>query len=811
MSARRPYVIGPESASKPSKRVGGKAAALFQLADVFPVPRFFVITPDAFSERGLKTTAGAQLAPAIAALGSGPFAVRSSARDEDGSLHAHAGQYLTELDVPAQKVPEAAMRVWLSGFTETVLLYRAARGLDDKPHAPAIIVQRMLKPRSAGVAFSACPVTGDRGLARISAVAGCSDRLASGDIDGDGYAVHANGSVSSERGADLRVLSDTECRAIAEMARSCEALFGAPQDIEWAIADETLYLLQSRPITTLGEENVTVWDNSNIVESYPGVVSPLTYSFARYVYNHVYRAFARLMGVSATAIARNSQAFDEMLGCIEGRVYYNLLNWYRILALFPGFKSNRAFMEQMMGVAEALPADLAARIAPPVKGVWPKLMDSARLVRVAIGLAFHAATLQPTIAKFRARLDVALQPANAAIDEMDAKCISLEYKRVERLLLQRWDAPLINDFLCMIAFGASRRVLEAWAGPEGLRLHGDVMIGQGDIVSAEPARRVSEMGAIARRTSGLVEQLAAGYADLGQAPELAAAIDTYVARFGDRCVQELKLESVSLDVDRTPLLFSIAAAATAPERKCVRERIRPDVRLKTLFPNRPLKRVVASWLLQAAKARVRDRENLRFDRTRLFGRARRLFNALGRRLADAGHLDEPRDIFYLTIEEALAAVEGGNHSQLKALAVTRKAEHETYRACADPPERIVANGARLTPSTEPQETGQVRSGLACCAGVVTARVRIILDPRIETLSPGEILVARSTDPGWIAAFASASGVIAERGSLLSHSAIVAREMGVPCIVGLKSATTWLRTGDLVRLDGGVGSVERLSS
>ncbi len=108
------------------------------------------------------------------------------------------------------------------------------------------------------------------------------------------------------------------------------------------------------------------------------------------------------------------------------------------------------------------------------------------------------------------------------------------------------------------------------------------------------------------------------------------------------------------------------------------------------------------------------------------------------------------------------------------------------------------------------DASETRKGLACCRGVVTAKVRVIDDPRTQALAPGEILVARHTDPGWIAVFANAAGVIAERGSMLSHSAIVAREMGVPCVVSLKGVTRWLKTGDVVRLDGGAGTVERVS-
>jgi pyruvate,water dikinase len=224
-------------------------------------------------------------------------------------------------------------------------------------------------------------------------------------------------------------------------------------------------------------------------------------------------------------------------------------------------------------------------------------------------------------------------------------------------------------------------------------------------------------------------------------------------------------------------------------------------------------------LLDWAGARVRDRENLRFERTRLFGRVRRIFLAIGARLTEAGALAGPRDVFNLTVEELLGAVEGASITgDLKALAALRDAEMKASLARPDPPERFSIRGAQAVgaahlvaqPVAASGETSETRKGLACCKGVVTAKVRVIEDPRVEALAPGEILVARHTDPGWIAVFANAAGVIAERGSLLSHSAIVAREMGVPCVVSLKGVTHWLKTGDTVRLDGGAGTVERTS-
>jgi rifampicin phosphotransferase len=801
---------------------GGKGAALAKLAAQFPVPAFFVIPAEAFDEAGLTPEARPQLESALKTLGVGPFAVRSSGREEDGADSAHAGQFETELNVAPGDVAAAGHRVWKSGFSETLAQYRRAKGLSSAPQPPAVVVQVMVRARAAGVAFSADPVSGDRNVAVVSAVHGLADKLVGGEEDGDSYRIDAGGkTLDVEIVNAAPVLSEAERAEVAAMARRSQAHFGAPQDIEWAFDEGGLHMLQSRPITTLGKssgespkDDVVIWDNSNIVESYPGVTSPLTFSFARYVYSHVYQAFSRLMGVSTNKVEEHRSVFENMLGRVDGRVYYNLLNWYRGLALFPGFKANRKFMEGMMGVSEALPQEMADAIAPPTDDAWERFIDNLNLARVGGGLIWHEIRIRPTIEAFYDRLNVALAPADAAIDAMSATELAAEYRKLEQQLLAKWDAPLVNDFLCMIAFGAAQKAMTGWAGDDGLAFLSNMLIGQGDIISAEPARMIREMGAMVRDRPDVVKRLAAGErAAVDASPELRAAFDAYIAKFGDRCTQELKLESRSLHEDPAQVLMAIAAAVAPKAGAAEQEETQRE--LDDLV-DEPLKRMLAGWLLKWAKARVRDRENLRFERTRLFGRVRRIFVALGARLAETGALREPRDVFDLTVEELLGAVEGaGVTGDLKALAQLRETELKAQLARPDPPERFSVRGAHIvgvanlsSQAASAGEGGETRKGLACCRGVVTAKVRVIEDPRVEALLPGEILVARHTDPGWIAVFANASGVIAERGSLLSHSAIVAREMGVPCVVSLKGATQWLKTGDIVRLDGGAGTVER---
>ncbi len=799
---------------------GGKGAALAKLAANFPVPAFFVIPAEAIDDAGLKVEAREEVRQALQLLGRGPFAVRSSGREEDGADSAHAGQFETELNVAAGDVAAAAHRVWNSGFSKTLAQYRQAKGLSDAPQPPAVIVQVMVEARAAGVAFSADPVSGDRSVVIVSAIVGLADKLVGGEADGDSYRIGSGGeTLVAEVIGGTPVLSEAERGEVAAMARRAAEQFRSPQDIEWAFDRDKLHMLQSRPITTLGvvkpeaDGELTIWDNSNIVESYPGVTSPLTFSFARYAYRHVYEAFSRLMGVPVQVVDEHRHVFENMLGRVDGRIYYNLLNWYRALALFPGFKANRKFMEGMMGVSEALPQEMADAIAPPTASGTERFFDNLKLARVGLGLIWHEVRVRSTIDKFNDRLTVALARPDAEIDGLSATQLAAEYRHLEQQLLAKWDAPLVNDFLCMIAFGAAQKAMTTWAGANGVAFMSNTLIGQGDIVSAEPARLIQAMGGMVRDRPDVVKRLAAGDRSAFDAlPELRAAFDAYIAKFGDRCTQELKLESRSLHDDPAQVLMAISAAA-APKAAARTAALEHD--LHDLVPELG-KRVMARWLLAWAKARVRDRENLRFERTRLFGRVRRIFLAMGARLTEAGVLSDPRAVFNLTVEELLAALEGaGITSDLKALAALREAEHRAQMARPDPPERFTVRGAHISGVTvlaaraaEPGEAGETRKGLACCRGVVVAKVRVIDDPRVEALLPGEILVARHTDPGWIAVFANAAGVIAERGSLLSHSAIVAREMGVPCVVSLKGVTQWLKTGDTVRLDGGVGTVER---
>jgi len=894
------YVLRPEQTADRGQ-LGGKAAALAALRRArLPIPAWLAISPAAFAASlgaegqaalasvcldgdsarvdaalaGLAPSAALcrELAPALAELATpgGRLAVRSSAVDEDGAEHSFAGQLDSLLFVAPACVPSAVAQVWRSAFSARMLAYRHEHGLPLVLSPPAVLIQRMVDAAMSGVAFSADPVSGRRGVAVVSAVYGLGTALVSGDADADTWLVGRDGDIQSRaiatkrsahryQAADasdaggaadglvtavpvadeliaLPALADEQIGAVAALARACERHFGRPQDIEWAIAEGKLYLLQSRPITSLAgvadpDGAYTLWDNSNIAESYAGVTTPLTFSFARHVYEQVYRQLCRLLGVSEQVIAAHDETYRRMLGLIRGRVYYNLLSWYRLLALAPGFASNRRFMEQMMGVKEGLPDEIVGELG---KATWrDRLRDRRRLVGAVAHLVASYRTLPRDIKRFYARLDAALTDAGLDLGTMRADELAAYYRALERQLLMRWDAPLVNDLFAMIFFGSLRRLVVAWCKDASGALQNDLLRGGGGIISAEPAARVRAMAALASAHPALVDALCDAPMEealdaVAQAPALAAAYAAYLDTFADRCLEELKLESPTLRDDPLPLLRSVGYLARrqrdlptgdAPGRSGEDDaRHAAERRAYAALGRRPLRRALFDWVLRNARERVRDRENLRFERTRVFGRVRRIFVELGRRFAAEGLLAEPRDIFYLEVEEALGMVAGtATTTDLKGLVAVRKAEYARYRAQEPPADRFETRGIVYAGNSfqarqrSAPPAGDTLHGIGCCPGVVRGRVRVVRDPKTAEVRHGEILVAERTDPGWIMLFPAAAGVLVECGSLLSHSAIVARELGIPAIVALAGATTWLQTGDTVEMDGGTGTVVKLGA
>ena len=804
-----------------------------------------------------------ELAEAVPArFGTDFVSVRSSAADEDGARHSFAGIHESFLYVRGTAAIVDRMRcVWASGYQARALLYRQHNGLAMHPVPMAVLIQRMIDAQSSGVVFTADPMTRNQLQLVISTLYGLGEGLVSAGLDADTVRYNkTNGSftqttalkrtcfaLNTERGSGLRelpvekdlqqrpALSESQVRLLAETALKIEKRCHRPQDIEFCFDPQgMLFLLQTRDITTVEEYgpaagNRQIWDNSNIIESYSGVTSPMTFSFIRHAYAVVYTCFSEVMGISRATIQANQTVYRNMLGLFEGQVYYNLPNWYRLVRQFPGYAFNKAFMESMMGVKETADVDPDT----PSAGFFRRnFVELPKLLALVARMLYRFMCLKRLVPAF-----------NNHFNHYYTRWSSMNFRRhsphelmqlyldMETNLLRNWKTPIINDFYVMVFYGTLKACCKKWCGDGNGTLQNNLICGEGDIESTQPTRLLMELAAAIKADPELAhlfstlppQELLSTVAASSKARHVAAAVQDYLNRYGFRCMNELKLEEPSLHetpefiyqmlanyVRMDDSLLDLAAMAAREQR------IRAEAEQHAFASLTRMRRTVFKFLLKHARCGVKNRENMRFARTKIYGLLRQLLHAVGETLARENILDTPADIFFLTLDEVWDFVKGtAVTTRLRELAALRKEEFDGYRSLNSRPDDhfetygMAYHRNRFRAATRPVDEAATRGilrGIGCSPGVVEGVTRVIHSPRDDVRLNGEILVAARTDPGWVPLYPSVSGLLIERGSILSHSAIVAREMGIPAIVGIPNLLSSVQDRQRVRMDASTGTV-----
>lgn len=799
------------------------------------------------------------------------LAVRSSAIDEDAAELSFAGLHDSFLfQRGSEDVCAAVRRVWASAYNERALAYRLAHaGQQGVRLVPmAVVIQVMIDARTSGVAFTCEPATYDTSKVVVSSLWGAGEGLVSEGLDADTFVVDKqSGEILSQivakpermvsqptSGSGLAreptpelmqsqpSLRDSQIGRVVEMAKQLEDRYRRPQDIEFCLDEGgKLHLLQTRPVASVPEYGPAaghplLWDNSNIIESYSGVTSPMTFSFIRRAYTIVYHCFSQVMGISDHVVRDNRGTFENMLGLIRGRVYYNLKNWHRLIRLFPGYQYNRHAMESMMGVKEAFTLD----DPQPPTGFWGKwFVEFPKLAWLLVRSVWNFSRIKSIVARFehnfREHYD---RWRKLDFDSLAPHELMALYNEMESALLWNWKAPIINDFYVMIYFGLLRKLSNTWCGDASDSLQNDLVCGEPGVESAEPAKFLLRLAQQASHVPALRDAI------LNQPPEALPALvannpdylefhrqmQRYLDLYGFRCMNELKLEEYSLR-DRPEVVYQMlnnylalddptALDIDAMERREQAIRMTAEERAAEDLAGKPIQRWLFHRVLKRARLGVKNRENMRFARTRIYGVVRELLRAMGAQLAEEGVLEDREDIFYLTLDEVWDFVKGtAVTTHLAELAALRRREFDAYRNELDPPdERFLTHGMayhrnlfQQSDSTKTDgEEGELR-GIGVCAGEVTEEVKVIHSPSDNVQLAREILVAERTDPGWVPLYPAVSGILIERGSVLSHSAVVAREMGIPTIVGIRGLLARVKSGDTVRMDGRSGLVEVIES
>jgi len=790
-------------------------------------------------------------------------AVRSSGLDEDGDGQSFAGQHDSFLWVGRDRLLTQVKACVASFFNAHALFYRRQRaakaGLASTcteavpDNLGAVIVQQMVDADKSGVAFSVDPVSQNIGVSLVSAAYGLGEGVVADLADVDSFWVDRQRLVcerqnviaktrrvifdAEQNGCEVQavpqtwqevaVLSEQQLAEVVTLAGASEKAFGKPQDIEWSMdATGELYLLQSRAITTLQSGQPVIFDNTNISENYPGVSLPLTYSFSRHLYASVSRAICRRFGVSEKAVQRHRYWFENFIGYLNHQIYYNLSYWYRIYSIIPGLDRNIPVWEKTLGLDNN--KELRASSDSLLEGWQNTLLQTRTLICVSWQywrMESHTRSFHRQLSRVKAHiqsLDLAALNAQELLDLFDESY----YQVIDK---GYGEVTLINDFFTFIYFDLLDLLTVRWGISEE-SLRNELLAQYQDMESVKPIRSMQQLCQLLGQFPALRQRIVDGeaVASLWQGiqsnDDYAAfyqALQQHIQLFGDRVSQELKLEVKTLTEQPERLLGHIrqflasasqlqtAGASSADKRQRIEERLEAALREK------PWKKVLYRWVLSRSKQGIARRENLRFDRTRFFGVARRIFQAVGEVLQRDGVLAQADDIYYLSIEEISGFIRGsGVQQDLSALVVIRKTEVEADRGVRLD-QRLVTWGAvqsntfteavTLEESAGSNEPG-VFQGIGCSQGTVIARARVVENPNEVDDISGCILVADSTDPGWVYLMASAKGLIVERGNVLSHTAIIGREMAVPTVVGAKGVLTGIRDGDWLQMDGKTGVV-----
>jgi len=778
------------------------------------------------------------------------LAVRSSVADEDSHTDSFAGQMDSFLNVAPEQVIDTIKKVWASAYSARSLCYRHHKGLDFSSIKTAVILQEMVQATRAGVMFTRDPQMHQQ-VCVISAAWGLGEGVVNGSADTDTYRMDwsaanfhhiphgqehqfdaiigsngnsngkakGNGNGNGTRTAALRngsTLNDREVRQLREIGKDIERCFGHPQDIEWAFDERgRLHILQSRPIIFTAHQPekspATIWDNSNIVESYPGLTLPLTFSFIRECYETSFRKATLGFLIKRKELTEHLHIFRNMVGLLDGRVYYCLLNWYKMLSFLPGFQKHKASWDQMIGVSKK--SSYAPSRLSLINRIYSILMVFIRLATVRANARRFFRHFDRAYGKFR-QLDYKRYN--------EAELITV-YETLKNEFSKKWHLTLYNDFCAMKYYEWLKCLCQKWIPQGGPNLYNDLLCGENEVESVQP---ISSLLSIAVQIKEVQR-----YQLLFQENDddrvfskiqsdqryvvLKTALHSYLDRFGDRGLEELKLENHSFrecpeslitllrEYSRRNLNFQDMHQNERHIRDDAEQVVRKELR-------RPWQRLLFGVVLANARGAIAGRENMRFARTRLFGIMRRLFRRMAERLVSLGVLRSPEDLYYLTVQEIFDFIRGASVTRhLQAVADLRRYEYTKFTE-QQPDSRIITNGIpylqSLASVPEKSAPASKLQGTGCASGIAEGTAWVVTDP--SRLPPYDdcILVARSTDPGWIFLMIQSRGIVVEKGSLLSHTAIVGRELGIPTVVGVEGATTVIRQGSRLCINGETGEV-----
>jgi pyruvate,water dikinase len=759
------------------------------------------------------------------------WSVRSSAVAEDLASASFAGQQDTYLNVRRKDITVSVRRCWASYWNSRAIAYRHRAGVDQLETGMAVVVQRMVDARSSGIMFTTDPVSGRKDRVIIESSWGLGESIASGLVTPDRFICDKRSTRLVDSTINRKVtgiflsqdgtrsvnmdpakqtapsLSKGEITKVARMGKRIEDHFGAPQDVEWAIEDGEVYLLQSRPITNLAEDSDILWTRAYGDEYWSDVTSPLFFSLlGELLTKYVNHEGSEIMGYW-------NLTDKELLKVHKGHIYFNASVLEEVFTYNPKFSRTNELLNYF-------PQKDQGRIARADTKIAQRLWAEVR-----IAFLDNEGTIFRTDKAYRKWADDFMK-ASTRLDSLDLAALNdeqlhQEYAGYRQAGLKHY--RLIRYGMVTHSIGTNLMVkqwLANWLGDRSGVYYSKLISGLEDNKTLKTNIAMAKLARHAQNDPAVRELLSGGDSRkaleaIGSDPRFTVfngELDKFLKEYGHRShTREMYFPrwaddpSLVIDVVRA-LVSSEVGDLEKMERDRVRERREAE---KEVMENLGrlrygyARRLIFRPVLNFAQIYLMFRENQRFYLDHMILRWRTLFLEYGRRLTERGMLDEPSDVFFLSKEEVFdLCANGGN---VKADIAVRRADFERYRDML-PPKFLRGNVEFDDTVVRGADTVRV-SGVSASPGVVTGRIRVVQNiEALPTVREGDIMVTSNTDPGWTAVFSKLGGLITETGGILSHGAVVSREYGIPAVTAVKDATGFFRTGQRVTLDGNDGTI-----
>jgi pyruvate,water dikinase len=793
--------------------IGGKAMNCARLRQAgFPVPDGIVLTTHAMG-RSLDIPA---LREWLDRLPAGvKLAVRSSAVDEDGAEHSFAGIHETRLDVDSAAVAEAVRSCWSSVVSAQAIAYRRVQKLSTRNPKTAVLIQRMIQPSAAGVAFTVNPVTGSQDEIIINSIPGLGEAMAAGLVDPDEFIVRkSDGDILSSKSNDRLSLTDIQVRELASLLKRIEQHYGGPQDVEWCHDGKQFWFVQSRPVTTRpgALKNVT-WTRANAREVLPELPSPMTVYATADTIEDAERRFYRKLLSPESETGRTAQVF-------YGRLYFNvdqIRYACKMSGIAPGVLLRSVGHEGPIDPADEVPPRPTAR---EFLGALPDLMRmGAKQLLVGRSFKTHEARTARILKELQAK-DFQRLPDRDLWEE----------NRKWRPLLSE-EMQLVFTLTAVSGYEEPLRSICDRVGMPYDRLAFTYLAAGKKSVSSAQAFDLLLLAKAARAEEKVSRYFAEQrapfqhYRETLRDTHFLKSFDLFLEQYGHRGRYESDFALPRYVEDPSTLLSTIKVhleAPEAPDRERIVERQNADaekawqefesrlgsIQRWTLAP-------VAAWLLRRIKQFYLWRELCRSNIVRIALPIRRLHLELARRFVERSWIESRDDYFFLVLSEVQAAIDNpGSGESLRSIVARRKKQWQEF-ARLDMPLLMRESDLRAIVRQTPSEVSSIESavrmkGLCVSPGITEGEVVVLQSPdELSLMKRGAILVTTATDPSWTPLFTLASGIIVEVGGILSHASTVAREYGIPAIANVKGATRILKDGNHVRLDATNGVVDVL--